>query len=159
MSRGRCICDFRTSDGCESEYCVLPFDRYIRATETQRADDLHNGRFLVLDSPPDPARQESYAKLRQGQLSIEQLHLKENSHSIPIPGGLVHHWVGVMFVPGATLSGVISVLQDYDNHKNIYKPDVRRSKLLEHTGNDFRIFLQFYRKSILPVVINPAALE
>ena len=130
------------------------FERYIRATETQRADDLHNGRFLVLDSLPDPARQESYAKLRQGQLYIEQLHLKENGHSIPIPGGLVHHWVGVMFVPGATLSRVISVLQDYDNHKNVYKPDVRRSKLLEHNGNECKIFLQFYRKSIVTVVIN-----
>jgi len=130
------------------------FERYIRATETQRADDLHNGRFLVLDSLPDPARQESYAKLRQGQLYIEQLHLKENGHSIPIPGGLVHHWVGVMFVPGATLSRVISVLRDYDNHKNVYKPDVRRSKLLEHNGNECKIFLQFYRKSIVTVVIN-----
>src|SRR5262249_21773841 len=130
------------------------FDRYIRATETRRADDLHNGRFLLLDSLPDSARKKSYASLRHGQLYIEQLDLKENGHSIPIPGGLVHHWVGVMFVPGATLSGVISVLQDYDNHKNIYKPDVRRSKLLEHTGNDFRIFLQFYRKSIVTVAIN-----
>jgi hypothetical protein len=130
------------------------FDRYIRATETQHADDLHNGRFLVLDGLPDPTRQESYANLRQGQLYIEQLHLKENGHSIPIPGGLVHHWVGVMFVPGATLSQVISVLQDYDNHKNMYKPDVRRSKLLEHNGNEAKIFLQFYRKSIVTVVIN-----
>ena len=88
------------------------FDRYTRTTETQRADDLHNGRFFVLDSLPEPARRESYAQLRQGQLYIEQLHLKENGHSIPIPGGLVHHWVGVMFVPGATLSQVISVLRD-----------------------------------------------
>ena len=130
------------------------FDRYIRATETQHADDLRNDRFLVIDSVPDPPRQESYAKLRQGQLYIEQLHAKENGHSIPIPGGLVHHWVGVMFVPGATLSQVISVLQDYDNHKNVYKPDVRRSKLLEHNGNEFKIFLQFYRKSIVTVVID-----
>src|SRR5215472_10290635 len=84
------------------------FDRYIRATEAQHADDLRNGRFLIIDSLPDPAPQESYAKLRQGQLYIEQLHIKEDGHSIPIPGGLVHHWVGVMFVPGGALSEVIS---------------------------------------------------
>jgi len=64
-----------------------------------------------------------------------------------------------MFVPDVTLSQVISVLQDYDNHKNVYRPDVRPAKLLEHNGKEFKIFLQFYRKSILPVVINPAALE
>jgi hypothetical protein len=27
----------------------------------------------------------------------------------------------------------LSLLQDYDNHWRTYKPDVRRSKLLEHT--------------------------
>jgi hypothetical protein len=130
------------------------FERYIRATEIQHADDLRNGRFLVIDSLPDPSQQESYAKLRQGQLYIEQLHTKENGHSVPIRGGLVHHWVAVMFVPGATLSQVLCVLQDYDNHKVVYKPDVRRSKLLEHNGNELKIFLQFYQKSIVTVVIN-----
>jgi hypothetical protein len=60
----------------------------------------------------------------------------------------------VIFIPDANLSQVLAVLQDYDNHKNVYKPDVRRSKLLEHDGNEFKVYLQFYRKSIVTVVIN-----
>ena len=130
------------------------FDRYIRATEAQHADDLRDGYFLVVDRLPDAARQETYASLRGGRVYVEHIHTREDAKSIPIPDGLVHHWVGVIFVPHTTLSRVLTVLEDYDNHKNVYKPDVRRSKLLERDGNEFRIYLQFYRKSIVTVVIN-----
>jgi hypothetical protein len=130
------------------------FDRYIRATEAQHTDDLRNGHFLVIDRLPDTPQQETYARVRQGQVCIEQLHTKGEGRLIPIPGGLVHHWAGVVFIPGASLPQVLAVLQDYDNHKNVYEPDVRRSKLLERDGNEFKIYLQFYRKSIVTVVIN-----
>jgi hypothetical protein len=130
------------------------FDGYIRATEVQHADDLRAGHFLAIDRLPEILRREQYAKLQQGQIYIEQLHTKADGRSIRIPGGLVHHWVGVVFIPGATLPQVITVLQDYDNHSNIYKPDVRRSRLLEHNGNEFKTYLQLYRKSIVTVVIN-----
>lgn len=116
------------------------FDGYIRATEAQHADDLRKGYFLVIDGLPDPARRETYARLRRGEIHIEQLRTKEDSHPIPIPGGLVHHWLGAIFIPGATLSQVVALLQDYDNHKNVYEPDVRRSKLLERNGNEFRTY-------------------
>jgi hypothetical protein len=130
------------------------FDRYIHATEAQHAGDLRSGHFLVIDSLPGSSCQEIYAKLRQGQIYIEQLHTKENGRPIQIPGGLVHHWVGVIFMPGANLSHVLAVLQDYDNQKNVYKSDVRRSTLLERNGNESKVYLQFYRKSIVTVVIN-----
>lgn len=133
---------------------VAAFDRYIKAAEAQHALGLRNGPFLIIDGLPDSVRQETNAKLRHGQIYIEQLHIKQDGRPISIPGGLVHHWVGVVFIPGASVSQVLSVLQDYDNHKNVYKPDVRRSKLLEHNGNEFKIYLQFYRKSIVTVVLN-----
>ena len=136
------------------EDTAAAFDRYIRATEVQHADDLRSGRFLVVDRLPEASRRETYARLQKGQIYIEQLHTNEDGRSIPVPGGLVHHWVGVIFIPRTSLSRVLALLQDYDNHKNVYKPDVRRSKLLEHSGNEFKIYLQFYRKSIVTVVIN-----
>jgi len=60
----------------------------------------------------------------------------------------------VVFVPDATLSQTVAVLQDYDNHEKIYKPDVRRSRLLEHDGDKSKIYLQFYHKSLVTVVLN-----
>ena len=60
----------------------------------------------------------------------------------------------MVFVPDATLSQTVAVLQDYDNHEKIYKPDVRRSRLLEHDGDKSKIYLQFYHKSLVTVVLN-----
>ena len=130
------------------------FDRYVHATERRMEDDLRGGRFLVIDTLPESAREQVYAELKRGQFYIAPLRSQEKGKPIPVPGGLIHHWVGVAFIPGATLSQTLAVLQDYDNHKTIYKPDVLDSKLLSRNGNDFKVFLQFYRKSLVTVVVN-----
>lgn len=59
-----------------------------------------------------------------------------------------------MFIRGATFAQMLAVLQDYENRKNICKPDVRDSKLLEHNGNEFKVYLRLYRKSLVTVVVN-----
>jgi hypothetical protein len=77
--------------------------------------------------------------LRRGQLEVRQEKTEEQGKPIEVPDGLIHHWTGVMFVPGVSLERALALLQDYDNHWRTYKPDVRRSKLLEHTDNTFKI--------------------
>lgn len=130
------------------------FDRYIRATDARMAEDMRKGHFLALDRLPDRRRQEGYAKLQHGQIYIEQLHTKEDGRPIHVPEGMIHHWVGVIFIPGATRSRTLAVIQDYDNHENVYKPYVRRSKLIVHNGNEFKVYLQLYQKSLVTVVFN-----
>jgi hypothetical protein len=130
------------------------FDAYVRATEARMDDDLRQDHFLAVDDLPDARRQETYAQLRRGQIYIQERHTLEDGQSIHVSGGLIHHWVGVVFVPDATLSQTVAVLQDYDNHEKIYKPDVRRSRLLEHDGDKSKIYLQFYHKSLVTVVLN-----
>lgn len=130
------------------------FDRYIRATEERMGEDSKEDRFLLIDRQPNGRRQEVYAQVRHGQVYIEQFRTKEDGKSIQVPDGLIHHWVGVAFIQGATVGQTLAVLQDYDNHKNVYKPDVRNSKLLERNGNEFKVYLQLYRKSLVTVVMN-----
>ena len=133
---------------------VTAFEHYIHATEDRMDEDVRKGRFLVLDGLPSGRKEDIYAKVRQGAIYIQPMHTTEDGRAIPIPGGLVHHWAGVMFIPGANAPRVLAVLQDYDNHQNIFKPDIRRSRLLGHTGDRFSIYVQFYKKSIVTVVIN-----
>jgi hypothetical protein len=130
------------------------FDDYIRATEARMSDELRAGHFLVIDNLPETRRREAYAKLQEGRIYIEQRHAKEDGRPIHVPDGLIHDWAGVAFIPGATISKTMAVLQDYDNHQNIYKPYVRRSKLLEHDGDEFQVLLQLYQKSIVTVIVN-----
>jgi hypothetical protein len=130
------------------------FDQYVRVTEDLQASDLRRDRFLIIDRLPDTSRPEMYARLRHGEIYIEQFQTKDDGKPIRIPGGMVHHWAGVMFVPGATLAQVAAVLQDYDHHKDIYAPDVRQSKLLEREVDEARIYYQLYRKTMVTVVMN-----
>jgi hypothetical protein len=130
------------------------FQHYVSVTEAQMEDDVHLNRFLVIDRLPDLQRKQAYDQLQQGEVYIEELHTRENQHPIHIPSGLIHHWVGVIFVPNSTASQVEAVLHDYDDEAEIYKPDIRKAKLIEQNGDDLKIYLQFYSRTIVTVVLN-----
>ena len=134
---------------------VQAFEEYVRVTEAGMHQEPSLGRpFLLLEGMPEPRRTEVRKEVREGQIYLERLQTRNAGKKIEIPDGLVHHWVGIVFIPGATLQRVLSVIQDYDNHQNIYRPYVRRSKLLHREGNDFTFSVQFYRKAIVTVVLN-----
>ncbi|MGZ3567560.1 MAG: hypothetical protein ACXU9W_02115 [Thermodesulfobacteriota bacterium] len=67
---------------------------------------------------------------------------------------MIHDWVSLVFLPGATLGGVKALFQDYDNHYRYYGPEVERSKLLSRKGDDFKIYLRMRKKKIVTVVLN-----
>jgi hypothetical protein len=133
---------------------AVAFERYIGATEARMANDIRLNQFLVVDRLPDSQRQEAYDQLHRSQIYIEELHTQQDHHSFSIPNGLIHHWAGVMFIPNATLSETIAVIEDYDNETIIYKPEIRQAKLVEDNGNESKIYLQFVNKSIVTVVLN-----
>ena len=133
---------------------VAAFDHYVAVTEARMDDDLRLNQFLIIDRLPDLQRKEAYDQLQHGQVYIEELHTQEGHHPIRIPSGLIHHWVGVHFIPKATLFETNAVLQDYDDEPEIYKPDIRRAKLIDQNGYESKIYLQFYSKTIVTVVLN-----
>jgi len=48
------------------------------------------------------------------------------SRDIPrkVPHGLIHHWLGAGFLPGATIEDILLVVRDYDHYKDMYRPGV-----------------------------------
>ena len=133
---------------------VAAFNQYVQVTEARMALDLRDGHFLTVDALPEPERQEAYAQLRQGQIYVRSIRTEENGKPVHIPGGLIHHWVGVVFIPGVTLAGVVAELQDYAGQPRKYKPTVRESEVLEHDGDEFKIYRQLYRHQFVSIVIN-----
>jgi hypothetical protein len=130
------------------------FDRYVRLTESKMENDLQSNRFLVMDQLPDAQCKEAYEQLHRGQLFIQEMNTLDGHLFIRIPNGLIHHWVGVMFIPKATLREVNAVLQDYANEPKIYEPEIRRAKLIEQNGNKSKVYIQFFSKSIITVVLD-----
>ncbi len=131
------------------------FERYVRLTEARNAEELSQGEiFLRPDALPEEERAAAYAALRKGEVRVERLKTYDAGKAIECPGGLIHHWVGVIYLPGATLEETLHVLKDYDHHSEYYAPDVQRSKILSHQGEEFHVFLQFRRKKVITVVLN-----
>jgi hypothetical protein len=97
---------------------------------------------------------EAYAALQRGEVEVHQLDTLENGRPFPCPGGLIHHWVGVIFIPRAKLDEVLAILQDYDHQSTYYAPDVERSKIESRDGDHFRVFLRFRRHKVITVVLN-----
>ena len=60
---------------------------------------------------------------------------------------------GSAVMPDSTLEEVLQLIQNYDDHKNIYKPDVIDSKLIR-TGSHFQVYLRFLKKKIITVVLD-----
>ena len=133
---------------------LAAFDHYREKTEARMDSDLLAGHFLYMDRFPDPRRHEIDAQLRRGEYYLEQLHTLDDDRHIHVPAGIIHHWIGIAFLPGATLAQTESVLEDYAHEKDNYFPDVRQSRLLSQNGDASEVFLQFYSKTIVTAVFN-----
>jgi hypothetical protein len=131
------------------------FDRYVQLTEARMAPELSGAKpFLWLDNLPEPRRSQLRAHLRSGEIISEKLQTSDPSGGTRTPGALIHHWVGTVFIAGASLQQVLAIVQDYDRHAEYYKPDVVQSRLLEHTGNEYRVYYRLRKKKVVTVLLN-----
>jgi hypothetical protein len=71
-----------------------------------------------------------------------------------VPEGLIHDWMGTAFLPGVPIDRVISLVQDYPRHKEIYKPEVIESRVLSRNGNSFHIYLRLLKKQVITVMLS-----
>lgn len=120
---------------------IAAFDRYVRATEARMAGELSsNDRFV--------------RPVKAGEFAITSLKTVEGGKEINVPDGLIHHWVGTVFVPGGTVEQAVALLQDYNRHAEIYRPAVAGSKIISRDGDAFRVYLRFFMKKVITVVMN-----
>ena len=123
------------------------FHAYVREAETGMKPFLEGGaRFLWTDANPDRAR-----RVRQGETPAR---LWIGQAPVRVSGGLIHDWIGAAHIPGASLEATLARVQDYDHHKDFYKPEVMESRLLSHHGDEFKIFLRLLKKKIITVVMD-----
>ena len=132
------------------------FKRYDQATEARIDKELTRpGASLYVEGLPEPKRSETLASLQKGDVYMDRLQTRDASGSaIEVPGGLIHHWIGAVFVPGATLRQVLDLVQDYDHHQDVYKPEVIRSQLIRHEGNDYQIYYRLMKRKVITVILN-----
>jgi hypothetical protein len=134
---------------------LAAFERYVRFTEERNDAELKGGTGLLwIDSLGDAERQKAYASLKSGEVQVERLTTRDSGKTIDCPGGMIHHWVGLVFIPGVKLDNVLDLLEDYNHQSTYYAPDVERSKILSRDGEHFRVFLRFRRHKVITVVLD-----
>ena len=126
------------------------FDHYVQTAEAQMDTELQSGHgFLWIDALPAPDRVNAYAHLRNGEVLLHA-----RAAGFDIPGGMIHDWIGVVFIPNATLDETLPAIQNYDHYAQFYSPAIIRSKLLNHNGNTFTVALRLQRKSLTTITLD-----
>jgi hypothetical protein len=100
---------------------------------------------LWVDEAPDRAR-----RVRQGEILVDPVGAGE----VKVPNGLIHSWIGAVFIPGGTLETTLALVHDYNNHKYVFRPDVLESKLLSQNGNEYQTYVRLIRRKFLTLVLD-----
>src|SRR5215472_4257812 len=134
------------------------FNKYVAATEARMAGELKpGGEFLYLDHPAAAASEEmrdGFARLKRGEILVERQETRLDGKEVEVPDGMVHHWVGLIFIPGVSLKQTLAVARDYDHRAELYKPEVIAAHTIWHQGDDYKIFMRLYQKRFATVVFN-----
>jgi len=124
---------------------VEAFETYIRSAENRIEREVHDEPFLWTDTSANRRQ-----RVLQGEIVVES----RLNGTKDVPDGLIHDWTGAVFIPGTTLARTLALVQDYSNHKNIYKPEVADSALLSRNGNSFQVRLRLVKKQVVTVVLD-----
>jgi hypothetical protein len=87
-----------------------------------RAEKVHGGEIVVAPAPgPNPKN---------------------------VRGGLIHHWIGAMFIPNRTIEQIVSVTRNYDRYKDYYQPSVIESRTVASGDTNDEFALRIMNKAL-----------
>src|SRR4051812_33914508 len=126
---------------------VVEFDRYAKSVEAE-IGQRWDGKMHFISVEDDPAEKR---KVMAGEFLVRTP--KPDAKPESIKDGLIHDWIGTVFIPGTDPERVIGVLRNFDNHKNIY-PEVADSKTISQKGDETVGYWRVQqRKGLVPVVL------
>jgi hypothetical protein len=131
------------------------WEAYVQLTE-KRIDAELGGKsnFLIMDFKKADESRRIRSMLMGGQVFMEKMKTSDaGGRELSVDDGMIHHWLGSIFIPNTTLDVLLRWVQDYDQHHRFFK-EVEQSKLLSRDHNTFNIFLRLMRKKVVTVHYN-----
>jgi hypothetical protein len=123
------------------------WNAYVAATERRRADERHDSRRFFATEFQGGAAGDLAAALGGAPIARPA----EDGAAVDVPSGLVHHWIGTVFVPGTTVDRVISSLRTDPPARS---EDVLQSAILSRSSDGLVVFLRLRRSRFVTVVYN-----
>lgn len=117
------------------------WDSYVQAQNVRVKESSRAAQsFLWSDQSPD-----RISRLREGEILVAPM----GDNPKVVPHGLIHHWIGAVFLPNMNLDDVFRVVRDYDNYKEFYAPNVKESTLLHRVGTNDAFSLLMLNKAVV----------
>jgi hypothetical protein len=133
---------------------LAAFDRYVKLTEDRMAGELAGkSPFLWVDQQPQKAA--LHERLRKGEVISARLETRDGKREIEAPGGLIHHWIGTVLLPGIPLPRAQAFVQNYGRYPALFGPMILRTKVLQQLSGQFTVAMRtFMKKMTVTVVID-----
>ena len=145
----------RTLDAEETADLRAPtlaaWQKYEQAVDANYAKAGTADPFFVHDAFKQPAAWRDQAR-SGGIVMFQPDRPTPGASTIDVPDGRIHHWIGAVFIPGATLDAVIARLRDNAGRESESYADVVSSKLLGRNGDRLRVFMKLKREAPLITV-------
>jgi hypothetical protein len=133
---------------------LAAFDRYVTLTEARMAGEKSGASlFLWIDRQAD-GRPALLERLKRGEVVSARLQTRDGKADIAVPDGLIHHWVGTVLLPGATIDRVMAVVKDYPQYPTRFAPLIQRARVLNQSPEHFDVSMRTWAKKVLTVVID-----
>ena len=136
-----CLPAFSSSVGPKTE-TLQAWDNYIQRVKSRTIAVGGDRGFLWMDQDPQRAERVHRGEILAGS--------ELGSGPEAVPHGLIHDWVGPVFIPGATLAQVFAVLEDYGQLTKAQAGRDRRGSGVQEPngrGTDEETFRVRYAKS------------
>jgi hypothetical protein len=122
---------------------------YVSAVEQRLARELATGRGVLAGGGEAPAALDGRVVL-SGSIVVKSSVEEAGGRAREVPNALVHHWRGVVFIPGTTLDQVLDRVTNPD--ARAAPQDVLESRVLDRRPGALRLFLRLQRSQIVTVV-------
>ena len=124
---------------------IAEFQRYVRNRESALAA-LPQGcdGFMWAGSA------ELGVRLRQDKILSQP---RGRRGDVKVASGLIHDWVGAIFVRSARVEDVLKVVRDYNHHQDLYRPEVVESRILSQNGDEYKVRLRLLKRKYGAVVV------
>jgi len=116
------------------------WDDYVESASRRMQQRLDPDKtFLWVDESPD-----RLAKVRAGEIVVSPIrpHTPEK-----VPSGLIHDWVGAVFIPHASIKDALAVLGDYAHYKDVFRPTVIDSRTIATSETKDRFSMVLMNKA------------
>lgn len=134
---------------------LATFDRYVNLTEARMAAEVAGSSpFLWIDRQPDRERTKLMERLGRGEVVHAPLETRDGTRKIDVKGGLIHHWIGTVLLPGTPLARARRLVEEYERYPTMFGPMIQRTQVLDRTDDRFTVRMRTSMKKVITVVID-----